>query len=99
MIASEFLSSRSGVGFFEDRLLSFLEQRRLPYIVVARLTKWIKREAQRVPTWHPLDEIYSLGEFRVTPLGWESQRRFVVVRELLREEIPTSPKLDSVIAT
>jgi len=35
---------RADSGFFDDQLLSFLEQRRLPYIVVARLTKWIKRE-------------------------------------------------------
>ncbi len=32
-----------------------------------------------------LDESFSLGEFRVQPLGWERARRFVVVRELLHE--------------
>jgi len=45
---------RADSGFFDDRLLSFLEQRRLPYIVVARLTLWVKRAAQRVgsgPCW------------------------------------------------
>jgi len=39
---------RADAGFFEDKLLSSFEQRSLPYIVVARLTKFIKREAQRV---------------------------------------------------
>ncbi len=62
-----------------------LEQRSLPYIVVARLTKWIKREAQQVQTWKTLDESFSVGEFRVQLLGWERARRFVVVRERLRE--------------
>jgi len=76
---------RADAGFFEDKLLSFLEQRSLPYIVVARLTKWIKREAQRVPTWKTLDESFSVGEFRLQLLGWERARRFVVVRELVRE--------------
>jgi hypothetical protein len=76
---------RADSGFFEDKLLSFLEQRSLAYIVVARLTKWIKREAQRVQTWKALDEIYSVGEFRVQLLGWERERRFVVVRERVRE--------------
>jgi hypothetical protein len=38
---------RADSGFFEDLLLSFLEQRQIPYIVVARLTKWVKRSAQR----------------------------------------------------
>jgi DDE family transposase len=76
---------RADAGFFEDKLLSFLEQRSLPYIVVARLTKWIKREAQRVQTWKALDASYSVGEFRVMLLGWQTPRRFVVVRELVRE--------------
>jgi len=76
---------RADSGFFEDKLLSFLEQRSLPYIVVARLTKWIKREAQRVQVWKALDESYSVGEFRLQLLGWERERRFVVVRERVRE--------------
>ena len=42
---------RADSGFFEDNLLSFLEERCLPYIVVARLTKWTKRQAQRVEAW------------------------------------------------
>ena len=76
---------RADSGFFEDKLLRFLEQRCLPYIVVARLTKFIKREAQRVATWRALDENFSVGEFRLKLLGWERERRFVVVRERERE--------------
>ena len=76
---------RADSGFFEDKLLCFLEPRSLPYIVVARLTKWVKREAQRVAAWKALDEIYSVGEFRVQLLGWERERRFVALRELVRE--------------
>lgn len=77
---------RADSGFFEDRLLSFLEQRRLPYIVVARLTKWVKRAAQRVEEWRELDENFALGEFRLQLLGWSAERRFVVIRERLREK-------------
>src|SRR4051794_15228640 len=76
---------RADSGFFDDQLLSFLEQRPLPYIVVARLTKWIKREAQRVEHWKRLDEGYSVGEFHLKLLGWQRERRFVVVREVVRE--------------
>ena len=39
---------RADAGFFDQQLLSFLEQRGLSYIVVARLTPWFKREAARV---------------------------------------------------
>ena len=76
---------RADSGFFDDQLLSFLEQRRLPYIVVARLTKWIKREAQHVTEWRDLDEAYSVGEFRIKLWGWQTERRFVVIREVVRE--------------
>jgi Transposase DDE domain group 1 len=76
---------RADSGFFDDELLSFLEQRRLPYIVVARMTKWVQRAAQRVEQWQSLDENYALGEFRLQLWGWKIERRFVAVRECVRE--------------
>jgi Transposase DDE domain group 1 len=76
---------RADSGFFEDQLLSFLEQRRLPYIVVARLTKWVKREAQHIQQWRELDENFAVGEFRLKLHGWQVERRFVVIRERVRE--------------
>ena len=39
---------RADAGFFDQQLLGFLEQRGLSYIVVARLTLWLKREAARI---------------------------------------------------
>ena len=77
---------RADSGFFDDRLLSFLEQRRLPYIVVARLTKWVKRAAQGVDQWTELDDNFAVGEFRLKLYGWSVARRFVVVRERVRED-------------
>jgi hypothetical protein len=76
---------RADSGFFDDQLLSFLDQRRLPYIVVARLTLWVKRAAQRVEQWTVLDENFAVGEFRPKLYGWQVERRFVVVRERVRE--------------
>jgi Transposase DDE domain group 1 len=77
---------RADSGFFDDKLLSFLEQRRLPYIVVARMTKWVKRDAQRVEQWTELDDNYAAGEFRLQLHGWGVERRFVVIRERVRED-------------
>ncbi len=86
------LESREGIrvvradsGFFAQELLQYLEGLDLHYIVVARLTKWLKREAARVREWRALDETYAVGEFRLQLLGWDRERRFVVVREQLRE--------------
>ena len=76
---------RADSGFFAQELLPYLEGWEWPYIVVARLTKWLKREAARVEEWRALDETYAVGEFRLKLLGWDRERRFVVVREQLRE--------------
>jgi hypothetical protein len=83
---------RADAGFFDQKLLSFLEERGLPYIVVARLTRWLKREAMRVEAWRALDENFSVGEFRLQLYGWDRERRFVVIREQLREENDSAGK-------
>jgi hypothetical protein len=77
---------RADAGFFDQQLLGFLEQRGLSYIIVARLTLWLKREAARVTQWRALDEYYAVGEFSLQLLGWDRPRRFVVIREQLRAE-------------
>lgn len=76
---------RADSGFFDQELLKFLEELELGYIVVARMTRWLKREAARVKEWRALDAIYSVGEFHLQLFGWDRARRFVVVREQLRE--------------
>jgi len=77
---------RADSGFFDDKLLSFLEQRCLPYIVVTRLTQWVKREAQRIEQWTAVDHDYAVGEFQLRLHNWKAARRFVVVRERVHEK-------------
>jgi hypothetical protein len=76
---------RADAGFFDDHLLRFLEERGLTYIVVARLTRWLKREAARIEDWRALDPFYSVGEFQLQLYGWDRPRRFVVIRERLQD--------------
>ncbi|MEW5980661.1 MAG: hypothetical protein AB1898_33235, partial [Acidobacteriota bacterium] len=45
---------------FRHKLLSFLEERGLSYIVVARMTRWLKRQAAQVRQWAELDENYAV---------------------------------------
>jgi len=80
---------RADSGFFAEELLRYLEELKLGYIVVARLTPWLKREAARVTEWRALDGIYSVGEFELKLLGWDRARRFVVVREEIQERKPS----------
>ena len=76
---------RADAGFFANELLTFLEERCLPYIVVARLTIYVKREIMRIGQWRELEENYAVGECQIKLMGWSSPRRFVVVRERIRE--------------
>ncbi len=76
---------RADAGFFAEELLRYLEGHNLPYIVVARLTPWLKHEAARVTEWRALDATYAVGEFQLQRLGWDRARRLVVVREQIQE--------------
>jgi hypothetical protein len=80
---------RADSGFFDQELLRYLEEKRLSYIVVARLTRWLKQEAARVTQWRALDSVYAVGEFQLQLWGWDRARRFVVVREEMRENKPS----------
>ena len=77
---------RADAGFFDQQLLGFLEERGLHFIVVARLTRWLKREAARVTAWRAVDQNYAVGEFSLQLFGWDRPRHFVVIREELRAE-------------
>ena len=52
---------RTDSGFFGDQLLRLLEQRCLPYIVLARLTKWVKRAVQRVTQLSLREDNFAVG--------------------------------------
>ena len=76
---------RADSGFFSEELLEFLEDRTIAYVVVARLTKTIKRRAAALCQWTPIDQDYAVSEFTAQLFGWKKARRFVVVRERVRE--------------
>jgi hypothetical protein len=80
---------RANAGFFAEELLRYLEEQKSGYIVMARLTPWLRREAARVAEWRELDETYAVGEFRLKLLGWDWERRFAVVREKIQEKKPS----------
>jgi hypothetical protein len=67
---------RADSGFFDGKL---------PYVVVARLTSTLKRAAAGSCQWREIDEHIEAGEFTEQLAGWSCQRRFVVIRERVRE--------------
>ena len=53
---------------------------------MARLTVPLKRRAAGLRDWQPVDEHYAVGEFNAQLQGWPQERRFMVVREPVRED-------------
>jgi hypothetical protein len=91
---------RADSGFFAQELLQYLESLELRYIVVARLTKWLKREAARVPEWRAQVFLFGAilgraGHRTVLHLStaWGGlEKRNSLFDKLLDYEIPTSRK-------
>lgn len=54
--------------------------------MVARLTPQLKGKAAAIRDWQTVDDHYAVGEFTAQLLGWSVARRFVVVRERVRED-------------
>jgi hypothetical protein len=76
---------RADSGFFDGAFLGFLEERTLPYVIVARLTATLKLRLAGLGDWRELEGAYALAEFIARLQGWTRERRFVVVRERIRE--------------
>lgn len=71
---------RADGAFFDQALLSFLEERQLPYIVVVRRKLPIQREALAIKDWTYLDAATAVSEFTCQLPTWSQPRRFIVVR-------------------
>jgi Transposase DDE domain group 1 len=72
---------RADNGFFDGKFLDFLEEKGLPYLVKARMTKWVKFAVLGVPDWTRVGKGIEVAEARVKLLGWTRERRLVVIRQ------------------
>ena len=83
---------RADAGFFEKRLLEYLESQRLPYIMVARLTAVVRKLViHQTPftAWRVVARGVEVADIEVSLPNWKGvKRRFV----LLRQEIFERPQ-------
>lgn len=77
---------RADTGFCDQKLLRYLEDERLSYIVAIRMTSWVKKEVHALGEWERIGPYYEVGEFETKLYSWKRSRRFVVIREQLREK-------------
>jgi hypothetical protein len=72
---------RADGGFFDQKLLTFLEDRQLPYVVVVRMHSTLQSAVHGIDQWQQVGPRHWVGEFELQMLKWTRPRRFVVVKE------------------
>ncbi len=85
-IARSRIRVRADAGYFSGKLVSFLENQGLGYVIVAREYRGIKQRAQAA-RFQKLGHGWEVAEFAYTPTRWKKPHRFVVVRR----PVPTDP--------
>jgi hypothetical protein len=80
---------RADAGFFEKRLLEYLESQQLPYIVVARLTAVVRKLViHQIPSraWRVVARGVEVADLEVSLPNWKAvKRRFVCLRQEIAE--------------
>jgi hypothetical protein len=80
---------RADAGFFEKRLLEYLENQQLPYIIVARLTAVVRKLViHQIPStgWRVVARGIDVADLEVSLPNWKAvKRRFVCLRQEIAE--------------
>jgi DDE family transposase len=85
---------RADSGFLDHGWLSYLEQKRLGYIVVARLVKPLKQLAQSTRNWTPTGlPGMEVAEENYQGWAWASGRRVVLIRHEIKERPDAGGKM------
>jgi hypothetical protein len=72
---------RADNGFFDGKFLDYLEEKALPYLVKARMTKGVKFAVLGVSEWFRVGKGIEVGEARIKLMGWTCERRLIVIRQ------------------
>ena len=80
---------RADAGFFEKRLLEYLENQQLSYIIVARLTAVVRKLViHQIPStgWRVVARGIDVADLEVSLPNWKAvKRRFVCLRQEIAE--------------
>ena len=82
---------RADGAFFDQKLLTFLEEQRLRYVIVARRKESMQAQLHALTQWRRLDADSDIAQFDWKMPAWTRARRFVVVR--LRLPDPAEQRL------
>lgn len=76
---------RADKGFFDHKLIDWVEQQHAQYVIVARLTRPIQRRLGGL-RYHRFGWGAETASFYYQPYGWRRAARFVVIRRLQPED-------------
>ena len=76
---------RADSGFFVTEFLVELKRRTLPYAIAVRMNPHLRRTVAGIKQWTPFAHGLEASETSYQAYGWQTPRRLVVVREVLRE--------------
>lgn len=76
---------RADSGFYDIELVRYCETNRIKFAIVAKQTQPIKRIIYGLK-YKEFDRDFSEAEFEYAPIGWIKPRRFVVIRQRIREK-------------
>jgi hypothetical protein len=71
---------RADGAFFDQKILTFLEEKKLPYVIVVRRKDTIQRQVYALQQWTDVDSHTAITEFTLQMPAWSCARRFIVVR-------------------
>ncbi len=77
--------ARGDKGFYDGAIVEWLQDQRISFVIVARITAPIKRKIESL-RYRTFRSGLAVAEFRYQPLHWSNPYRFVVVRRPLRED-------------
>lgn len=77
--------ARADKGFYAHETVEFLEKKRAKFVIVAKLTKPLKRKLQSL-SYRKYSSGLETAEFQYQPTNWKKEYRFVVIRRPLPEE-------------
>ncbi len=80
-------------AFYNVDLIEFVEEKQVPYVIAARLSRPLQSEIAKITDWKKVDHGISVAEFNFEHKDkkWKKPRRYIVVRQQITAEKPKPP--------
>lgn len=72
---------RADSGFCSEKIFSFLEYRKIPYVIAGRMHAILQQKIRELRTWNVVDKGIWVSEFPYRAKGWTMERRVVVIKQ------------------